>query len=577
MVHEKIHSSSEALKNSLSLLEATLESTADGILVVDREGKIVSTNRKFCKMWEIPEEIMNTKNDHAAIECVLRQLKDPDGFVRGLGELYANPDTDVFDEIEFKDGRIYERYSIPQKSGNKVIGRVFSFRDVTDRKRLEAQLLHQATHDTLTNLPNRALLLDRIKQDIKHAKRNNRLVAIIFLDLDRFKDVNDSMGHDMGDVLLKKLAKRLEKGVREYDTLARWGGDEFVMIIPDLKKEEDVIPIIRNCMQALAATFQVKEKKIKVTNSIGVSFYPKDGELPKTLLKNADSAMYHAKAQGRNNYQFYQRQMSEYVNEKLELENDLNLALENNELFLAYQPIVNLKTGSIKSVEALLRWNHPERGLIGPDKFIPIAEETGLIIPIGRWLLKEGCSQYMAWKKEGLELHSIAINVSPFQLRYPNFTSELDDILRETKMNPDDLEMEITESGLMSDAPIFINLIKQLKRKGISINIDDFGTGYSSLNYLKVFSVDTLKIDKSFVQDEPYTKKSIILSIIALAKKLKLNIIAEGVETHTQCSFLQKHQCDYAQGYYFSRPAEPETISQLLEANAGEGYMSLIA
>jgi diguanylate cyclase (GGDEF)-like protein/PAS domain S-box-containing protein len=552
---------------SLSAMRSTLEATADGILVVNRDGKMITYNQKFRKMWNIPDEIMTSKDDQKAIQWVLQQLSDPDSFVQKLMELYANPESDVFDEIEFKDGRIFERFSIPQISGKEIVGRVFSFRDVTERKRMEAQLMHQATHDSLTGLPNRALLLDRIKQDIKRARRNKSQVAVIFLDLDRFKDVNDSLGHDMGDVLLKKVSKRLERGIREYDTLARWGGDEFVMIIPDLKEEEDVIPIIRNIMQSLASTFQVQSKKIKVTNSIGISFFPKDGELPNNLLKNADSAMYHAKSEGRNNFQFYQRHMSEYVTEKLDLENDLMLGIERKQFFLVYQPIIDMKTGDIKSVEALLRWNHPERGLLAPDKFIPLAEETGAIQALGEWVLRQGCTQLMSWVNAGLPRISMAINVSVHQLKHPNFIFTLESVLRDTKVDPTILELEMTESSLMSDAPVFMDLLKKIKAKGISFNIDDFGTGYSSLNYLKVFQVDKLKIDKAFVQDEPYNQGSIILSIIALAKKLKLKVVAEGVETNSQYCFLQNHHCDYAQGYFFSRPVEPDIFAHLLKQN----------
>lgn len=560
----------DTAEDSLAIMRSTLEATADGILVVNRQGKMIGYNQKFRKMWNIPEEIMISRDDQRALEYVLKQLSDPDTFIKKVMDLYANPASDVFDEFEFIDGRIFERYSIPQYIGKKIVGRVFSFRDVTERKRMEAQLMHQATHDSLTGLPNRALLLDRIKQDIKRARRNRKQVAVIFLDLDRFKDVNDSLGHDIGDVLLKKVARRLERGIREYDTLARWGGDEFVMVVPDLKEEADVMPIVRNVMQSLASAFKIQAKKIQVTNSIGISFYPKDGELPNNLLKNADSAMYHAKAEGRNNFQFYQRQMSEYVTEKLDLENDLILGIECGQFFLVYQPIIDMRTGDITSVEALLRWNHPERGLLAPDKFIPLAEETGAILPLGAWVLKQGCTQLAAWIAQGLPPISMAINVSAHQLKQPNFLNQLEAVLKDTKLDPALLELEMTESSIMSDAPAFMDLLKRIKAKGISFNIDDFGTGYSSLNYLKVFHVDKLKIDKAFVQDEPYNQGTIILSIIALAKKLKLKVIAEGVETNTQFGFLQNHHCEYAQGYFFSRPVEPEIFAEMLKKNERE-------
>lgn len=558
--------SEDNLRRSISLLEATLESTADGILVVDIHGNIVTFNQKFRKMWKIPVGVLENREDQKAITYVLKQLKDPDGFVESLKRLYSKPNTDVFDEIEFKDGRIYERYSIPQKMEKKVVGRVFSFRDVTERKQMEYQLVHQATHDILTGLPNRTLLMDRINQCIKYAKRHKKKVAILFLDLDRFKGVNDSLGHDTGDLLLKLVSERLSESIREYDTLTRWGGDEFVIVIPDLKSEENVASIIRHCMFSMEQPFHIQNHSITITCSMGISFYPKDGQFATSLLKSADSAMYHAKAEGKNTFQFYKSHMTEYALEQLELENDLHQAILNNQFLLYYQPIVDIKTHSIKSVEALIRWKHPQRGLLSPDKFIPLAEETGLFSGIGEWVLTEACRQLKAWHDDGLPEISIAVNVSINQFKQKDFLAKLEKTLKETNLDTKFLELEISETGFMRNFNTFLNLLRKIKEKGVALSIDDFGTGYSGLNYLKILPVDKLKIDKSFVQDEIYTTEgNIVLSVIALAKKLKLKVVAEGVETKEQYSFLKKHLCDEAQGYYFSRPVDAESMFHILK------------
>jgi len=561
---KKIDLKHHTLKKSLSLLKATLESTADGILVVDMNGSFASYNKKFAQMWGIPEIVLKNKDDKKAISYVLNQLKDPEGFIEKLQQLYAEPSLNCFDEIEFKDGQIFERYSIPQKMGKTIIGRVFSFRDVTERKQMEYQLVHQATHDDLTNLPNRAVLLDRISLSIKYAKRQNRNVAVVFFDLDRFKGVNDSLGHDAGDLLLKKVTERLQGAIRESDTLARWGGDEFVMVIPELKTEEDVLPVIRQCMLSMENPFQIQGHKITMSFSIGVSFFPRDSKIPNNLLKCADSAMYQSKSEGRNNFQFYKAHMTEQAIEKLELENDLHHALADQQFVLNYQPILNVQTGDIIGVEALIRWQHPVKGLISPDNFIPLTEETGLIISIGEWVLEEACAQNKAWQEMGLPPLFVAVNVSAHQFKQRDFMNKVEGVLNRTQLPSHFLELEITESSLMSDLAYFKELLFACKRRGISISIDDFGTGYSSLSYIKDLPIDKLKIDKSFVQDEIDKKETIITSIIVMAKKLNMRVVAEGVETKEQYLYLKNNQCDQMQGYYFSRPVDSATMTQML-------------
>lgn len=558
-----------------SILQATLESTADGILVVNREGKIVTYNQKFRKMWRIPMSFMKRAKDDKAVKHVLEQLKYPDAFLNGLMQLYTYPEMDCFDEIEFLDGRIFERYSIPQRIGDEIVGRVFSFRDVTRRKQMEEQLLQQATCDPLTGLPNRILLKDRIDQEIKHAKRQHSKVAILFFDLDRFKIVNDSLGHNVGDSLLQVVSQRLKGCIREGDTLARWGGDEFIIVLTNIKYREQVIPIISLCQEALEEIFLIDNRSISITSSVGASFYPMDGTNATVLLKNADAAMYCAKADGRNNYRFYNPQMNAKAVEQLALAADLHKALEKQEFFLLYQPMVDLKTHKIVSVEALIRWLHPVRGLISPLEFIEVAEETGLIPLIGEWVIKTACIQNRRWQSLGLDPIKVAVNVSGIQFKQDNIVQVVETALAEAKLAPQYLNLELTESSIMGDTQTYIYAMNALKKLGVGLVIDDFGTGYSSLSYLKRFPVNKIKIDKSFVRDIHIDEddKAIVQAIIAMAQQLKLRVVAEGVETREQLTFLQTHHCDEIQGFYFSPPINAKELGQMLRQQQKNGYL----
>ena len=564
---DKFEAFESGLDTSLSLLKATLESTADGIYVVDLNFKMVAYNQKFRKMWKIPHAIINGGNDDKAIEYVLKYLKDPKAFVDKLGYLYAHPEEDVFDEIYLNDDRIFERYSIPQYSGKKVVGRVFSFRDVTQRKQLEEQLLHQATYDALTQLPNRVLLEDRINQSIRQSKRGQKIMAVLFFDLDRFKFVNDSLGHNIGDSLLQAVARRLENSIRESDSLARWGGDEFVIVMNNLKSQRDALPVIHRCQKALSEVFRIDNNEIGISSSVGVSFYPTDGTTLTTLLKNADSAMYHAKQEGANFYSFYLPHMNERAVEKLELERDLRYALENNEFILHYQPLLDIGTNNIVGVEALIRWMHPKKGLIPPLDFIELAEETGLIVDIGEWVLRTACVQNKAWQDAGLPKICMAVNLASQQFRHKDVVRNVARILKETGLESQYLELELTEGSIMGNTEFYLRAMAELKALGLNLVIDDFGTGYSSLSYLKKFPVSKLKIDKSFVRDltPDSDDGAIVMAIIAMAQKLKLTVLAEGVETKEQLEFLKAHQCNYAQGYFFSRPVPAQECEKLLK------------
>ena len=558
----------DAALESLSLLKATLESTADGILVVNTEGIIASYNQKFHNMWGIPEQVLANKEDEKAVSYVLNSLKDPQLFIAKLQELYATPESNCFDEIELKDGRIFERYSIPQKMGDKIVGRVFSFRDVTERKSMEQQLLYQATHDSLTDLPNRTLLYDRITENIKNAKRHNYIMAVALFDLNRFKGVNDGLGHEAGDLLLQLVAKRMSRTIRETDTLARLGGDEFVLVINELTDQSEVFPIIERCLSIFNKSFKVHQHSISTSASMGISMFPTHGATAQELLKYADSAMYHAKNQGgHKGYQFYGSYMTDKAVETLDLENDLHNAIQQQQFSLFYQPILDLKTELVQGAEALLRWIHPTKGIIGPDKFIPLAEETGLIVPIGAWVLNEVGRQLKEWEALELPRFFVSFNVSVQQFKDRNFLGEMEKMISSNKISPKSLEVEITETGLMSNATLFLNSLKWLESKGIALVVDDFGTGYSNLNYLNILPINKLKIDKSFIQDDSGKGHNIALSILALAKKLKLKVVAEGVETKEQLDFLKKNQCDEVQGYYFSKPIESEHFIVFVKEN----------
>ena len=559
--------STKNVKNlDASLLQATLESTADGILVVNGKGKIVTCNQRFRKMWRIPLSYMKSSNDEKAINHVLKQLLNPEVFIEKLGQLYAHPEMDCFDEIEFLDGRIFERYSIPQYINNEIVGRVFSFRDVTRRKQMEEQLFLQATCDPLTGLPNRILLRDRINQEIKHAKRQHSKVAVLFFDLDRFKLINDSLGHNIGDLLLQEASQRLKKCIREEDTLARWGGDEFIIVLRNIDFREQIIPSITQCQEILAESFYIDHHSITMTSSVGVSFYPMDGKSTTVLLKNADAAMYTAKADGRNNYRFYTPHMNDQAVEHLAFANDLRKALDDNEFFLLYQPLIDLKTQRIISAEALIRWSHPVRGLVSPLDFIHVAEETGIIQFIGEWVLKTACEQNKLWQKKGLGPIKVAVNVSGIQFKQNNIVQVVSSALSDSGLEAKYLDVELTESSIMGNNHIYIATMNELKKMGVGLVIDDFGTGYSNLGYLKRFPVNKIKIDKSFVRDisRDEDDKAIVQAIIAMAQQLKLRVVAEGVENKEQLNFLQTHNCDEVQGYYFSPPIKSEEFEELL-------------
>lgn len=466
--------------------------------------------------------------------------------------------------IEINSVGVYNLNSDMQNQ--KFIGTYGIARDITDRIEAEEIIRFQAYHDMLTRLPNRTLLQDRLHQAITHAKRNNTRLAVLFLDLDRFKVVNDTLGHLVGDKLLQAVSMRLKKCIRECDTLGRIGGDEFTLLLPEIKSSDDSEHVAQKIISALKDPFCISGHEFFVSASIGIAHYPEDGQSMETLIKHADIAMYHVKGNGKDGYEFFAHTMNEVYSRHMSLENDLRRALQHNQFQIYYQPQINIETNEIFAMEALIRWNHPVQGLVSPTEFMSIAEETGLIQPIGDWVLRQACEDLRLWRQAGLMDIRIAVNLSVSQLDQEDVVTNIISTLKQNNIPGDRFEIEITENVLMKDMDNCITKLSKLNDYGIKIAIDDFGTGYSSLSYLKKLPIDTIKIDRSFIHDMHNSDEdsSIIIAIIAMAKGLNLNIISEGVETEEQLEQLRAWRCKNVQGFLFGRPMADTDAIELL-------------
>ena len=680
------------LEKSLSLVRATLESTADGIMMVNGQGAIVDWNQKFVDMWRIPTHLMEAGPENLSFDYILSQLAYPEKLISDVEFLYKNPEWQgELPELIFKDKRIFERFTQPVSIGQEIVGRVYSFRDVTEkrmaheelhirnlaieastngvaivdisqehqpiiyvnkafnnitdftddemlgetfssiyadsvdsadkkrielaikerreetvelklkrnnnqpfwcelgiapvknsldqvkhfvfilnditqRKELEQQLLKQATHDALTELPNRVLLMDRVEQAMIHAKKHHQKLAFMFIDLDRFKLTNDTLGHGMGDKLLQAIANKLLIATSDLHTVARFGGDEFVVLVPELDDYDDALALADSILKEINKPIKIRQHRLKVTASIGISCYPRDGKDFETLMKSADLSMYYAKDSGRNNYQVFENEMNKKVINHAKIESGLQQALDKKEFYLLYQPFIDLNEKKVIGNEALIRWNNPKLGQVTPFEFIPIAEENDLIIDIGYWVLKKACQQACIWHDMGYQDLTMAVNISGRQLHQANLTEQVKEIIDMTGMNPQLLELEITESLLIDNIDSAIQLMNDIRKLGVRFSIDDFGTGYSSLSYLKQFPINKLKIDRSFVKEIGLDKndEAIVKAIINLAHSMKLDVLAEGVETDEQANFINLNGCDKAQGYLYSPPGKPEIIQDLI-------------
>lgn len=664
--------------NSSSMLRAVIESAADGLLVTDKAGKILCYNQLYLDMWPIPLEILQTGTHQAILQYCSNYIRNPQQFIRAAVEVYATWPLKSFDVLLLNSGRVFEQYSKAKFIEGQNVGRVWSFRDVTEQKRAEAhtaqlaaivqssndaiivkdlngiitnwnagaerifgyreseimgcsitklilpdqlgeedrimsliksgkftdhfetirlakgnrlvnvsimvspvkdaagniigaskvarditqskqsqeRIEHLAYYDSLTGLPNRALLSDRMKIALGQAARRSGRLALLFVDLDRFKLINDSLGHGIGDKLLRLVGERMQLCIRLIDTISRVGGDEFVILLSQIEDSENAGNVAKKLIAEVSQPFVIEAHELMLTASIGISIYPDHGKDVSSLLKSADAAMYSAKEAGRNRYKFYSEKMSSRVSDELSLERDLRGAIERNEIFTVFQPQIDLSSGCVIGAEALMRWKHPKRGLVSPANFVPIAEDSGLILLLGEHVLREACVQAHLWYDSHGRDVGVAVNVSAVQFRQDDFTDVVLRVLATTGLSPKRLELELTESVVMEGVESVGHKIRILEAHGIKIAIDDFGTGYSSLSYLRKFTVDRLKIDQSFIHDLPDNAdaKAIVRAIVAMGRGLGLRVIAEGVETEEQATFLRSVGCDESQGYLYAKP-----------------------
>ena len=556
--------------------QITLNSMGDAVLSTDISGNVNYLNL-------VAEKMTGWSREEAAGRPLAEVFKIVDGATRQPPpdpmEMAINQNKTVGLTANCilirRDGREFsiEDSAAPiHDRAGQVIGAVIVFHDVSAAREMSVQMTHLAQHDSLTDLPNRRLLNDHLSHSISLARRHHSHIAVIFLDLDRFKHINDSLGHAIGDKLLQSVSKRLLAGVRASDTVSRQGGDEFVVLLSEIPHPEDAAVSARKILLLLNAPHSIEGHDLDIDGSIGISIYPDDGEDAETLIKNADAAMYHAKENGRNNFQFFKADMNVQAVELQSLEGSLRRALEREEFLLHYQPKVNLDTGGITGIEALIRWQQPDRGLVPPSQFIPIAEDCGLILPIGRWVLREACRQARAWQDAGFPPLPIAVNVSAVEFRDKGFVKGVRTILSETGLEARHLELELTEGVLMDDAKSTASVLQELKRMGVSLAVDDFGTGYSSLSYLRRFPIDILKIDQSFVHQMTANPgdSTLVGAILSMGKSLKHLVVAEGIETQEQRAFLQTQHCAEGQGYLFSRPLAAAQFAHLLQTGITE-------
>lgn len=545
----KHRASEQALRDSEERLRKFSDATSEGIVFLEN-GLVVDCNDAAARMVRLSmNELIGRRNIEfiapESIETVVNNIRS--GFERPYEVTLLRADGTRFAcELVGKD----------IVSSGKTL-RMTAIRDISDRKQAEARIQFLAHHDTLTHLPNRALLMDRLQVILAGARRQNSMVGVLFIDLDNFKTINDSLGHYAGDALLKRVATRLQSCLRGADMVGRLGGDEFLVVVTDLASAEDIAPVAEKIAEAIGEPFSLEEQVLSVSGSIGIAVFPKDGETPDTLIRNADAAMYLAKERGRSNFQYFMPSLNRSAFQALAMESGIRKAIKQVEFVLHYQPEVQTIGGKVNGIEALIRWKHPELGLLGPDQFISVAEHRGLIMPIGRWVINEAIRQAREWSDIGIKV-PVAVNLSAIQFKQKDLVEDIAARLREHGVPGEMLELELTESLFMEDVNAMSRTLHRLKDLGVSLAVDDFGTGYSSLSYLKRYPIDKIKIDRSFIRDVPTDADDVAISvaIIGLASSLGLKVVAEGVENAAQVAFLEEHKCDYMQGYLVSRPLD---------------------
>jgi diguanylate cyclase (GGDEF)-like protein/PAS domain S-box-containing protein len=562
------HHALEALANAERRFRSIFENTVEGIYQTTVEGRYISANPALARIYgyESPEELMGSlaaTGRHLYVDATRRT--DFERLMREAGSV-----TQFESQAYRRDGSVIwisENARVVRAADGRVLYYEGTVEDITERKRYQAELEFQATHDALTGLPNRGLLEDRLRQAVGYAHRNSSLVAVAFIDLDRFKVINDSLGHGSGDELLMRVARRIRGALREIDTVARQGGDEFVVVLADQPTVESIVAVVERIIEEVAQPVTIDGRELYVTCSVGIALYPNDGGDVTTLLRNADAAMFSAKERGRNSFQFYAPNMNALALERLALEGSLRRATEREEFEVHYQPRVDIRSKKIVGVEALVRWRDAELGFVPPAKFIPVAEEANLINQIGEQVLRAACRQARDWVDLGFDELSVSVNLSARQFRQGSLVATIQSALAETGLEASRLELELTESTIMGHGAEFVAMLAELKALGVRVAIDDFGTGYSNLSYLSRFPIDALKIDRSFVSEVATDQQHALLAkaVISLGHSLRLKVVAEGVETAEQLDFLRHHGCDEVQGYFFSKPVPPEEFERMLE------------
>lgn len=564
--HTALYHANDALERSNAVLQATLESTADGILVTNCEGQLVNFNQRLLSLWRISAEELRTLGN---LQNIINALQPRSTTTETIFTDSLNlEDVERKGLLELRDGRTIDYYSCPQRLNETILGSVWSFQDITQQRQAEETIQRQAYFDDLTDLPNRSFFNQKLDACLREMQVSEQgKLAVLFLDLDRFKDINDTLGHPVGDRLLQLAVQRMKGILRPQDVIARWGGDEFTLLIPHIKDRDDADVVARRLLESMQEPFETDGQLLKATVSIGIAVYPEDGQDGHTLVRNADAALYRVKELGRNDFQHYSISIHSQNNERLVIEGGLHRALMQQEFMVYYQPQIDVKTGEIVQMEALVRWKHPSLGMIPPNAFIPLAEQNGFIIPLGKWILKTACQQLRQWHEMGFTDLTIGVNLSAKQLRDKDLVADVAKIIEETQIPYGALELEITETAAMENMDITKAILSSLQEMGINLALDDFGTGYSSLGYLKRLPFHTLKIDQSFVRDLMTHSKdvAIVNAIISLASGLELRVIAEGVETEDLKRLLLSLDCYMMQGYLFSKPLPPTEATVLLK------------